>query len=68
MTPEGHRIIIINSIQTDDEKFDAELYCKMTLAALYLQIKEEPMYSKIILYDVQHFTLSQFLNFTPMFL
>lgn len=65
MTPEGHRVLITKSIPNDDDKFDVELYCKMSLVALDLHVKEEPVYGNIILFDVKHFTLSQFLAFTP---
>lgn len=65
MTPEGYRVLITKAIQSDEDKFDVELYCKMSLVALDLQVKEEPVYGNIILFDVQHFTLSQFLAFTP---
>jgi len=65
LTPEGHRVLITRSIQSDDENFDVELYCKMNLIALDLQVKEEPVYGNIILFDVKNFSLSQFLAFTP---
>lgn len=66
LSPEGNRVFCTKtSPTTDDEKFDIVLFCQVSIAILDLQLKEEPVYGNIILYDLQHVRLSQFLAFTP---
>jgi len=66
LTPEGNRIFCTKTCHTTDEdKFDVTMFCKVTIALLDLQLKEEPMYGNIFLYDLKHVGLSQFLAFTP---
>jgi len=41
------------------------LFCQVSIAILDLQLKSEPMYGNIILYDLKHIRLAQFMAFTP---
>jgi len=66
LTPEGNRIFCTTTRQSsDDEKFDVMLFCQVSIAILDLQLKLEPMYGNIILYDLKHIRLAQFMAFTP---
>lgn len=66
LTPEGYRVNCARSLPTaEDDKFDVEMFCKMSLAALDLQLREEPSHGIIILFDMKEFRLSQFLAYTP---
>jgi len=66
LTPEGYRVNCCGTLPTtDDDKFDVEMFCKMSLVALDLQLKEEPSHGLIFLFDLKHIKLSQFLAFTP---
>lgn len=66
LTPEGHRIFCTTTKpMVDDEHYDVLLYCKAALAILDLQLKAEPMHGNIIMYDLKHVRLSQFMSFTP---
>ncbi|VVC39731.1 Cellular retinaldehyde binding/alpha-tocopherol transport,CRAL/TRIO, N-terminal domain,CRAL-TRIO lipid [Cinara cedri] len=65
-TPEGNRIFCTKTNpSTDDDKFDVMTLLQVSLAILDLQLKEEPMYGNVFLYDLQHVRLSQFMAFTP---
>lgn len=66
LTPEGYRIFCTKTNPTTDEDaFDFLLFCQVSIATLDLQLKDEPMYGNISLYDLKHVQLSQFLAFTP---
>lgn len=66
LTPEGNRIFCTTTRQSsDDEKYDVMLFCQVSIAILDLQLKLEPMYGNIILYDLKHIRLAQFMAFTP---
>lgn len=66
LTSEGNRIYCMKFYPTtDNDVYDVLMGCKASLAVLDLQLKLEPMYGNIILYDLKHVRLSQFLCFTP---
>ncbi|XP_027836886.2 alpha-tocopherol transfer protein-like [Aphis gossypii] len=66
LTPEGNRIFCTTTRpSSDDDDYDVMLFCQVSIAILDLQLKLEPMYGNIILYDLKHVRLAQFMAFTP---
>lgn len=65
LTPEGNRIFCTKTSECDEDNFNFKLFCQVSLAVLDLQVKEEPMYGNVVLYDLKYVTMSQFLAFTP---
>lgn len=60
--PEGYRIHCTTTIQCNEEDFNVMM---LSIAALDLQMKEEPMYGNILLFDLKYMPLSYLLSFTP---
>lgn len=66
LTPDGNRIFCtVTHPTTDETEYNVISVIKLSLAILDLQLKTEPMHGNIILYDLKHVRLSQFLAFTP---
>jgi len=49
----------------EDSKFEVQTFVKAVTALQDLLLKEEPMYGIIIVVDLKHFRLSDFMAFTP---
>lgn len=64
-TPEGNRILCVKTNPVTDDMFDIMITIQVALAVLDLQLKEEPMYGNVFMYDMRHVRLSQFLACTP---
>lgn len=68
LTPEGCRVICLRTIKMQDknyEEYDVNNFCKIILAGVDLELKEEPMYGNILLFDLEYTPFSRFLAFTP---
>ncbi|VVC39727.1 Cellular retinaldehyde binding/alpha-tocopherol transport,CRAL/TRIO, N-terminal domain,CRAL-TRIO lipid [Cinara cedri] len=66
LTSEACRVMCTRLVPTSkDTKLDFLLYFQVMLGNLDLQMKEEPMRGEIMLLDLEHLSLSQFMSMPP---